>query len=489
MLPTTEMAAVQVIEQPKLPWPDSHLSHRLHEKVDNLQKIPYKPLGKRKTLTAVKRSQAMLSVPIVFSPDKIQFVMLSFEGPDHFAMAGGLSIRAQELCSSLATQGYDVHLYFIGDPMFAPTEQRGNWHLYRWCQWISSANPGGCYVAERLKVDDYGRSVPPAVVRDVIVPAAQKGSTTVVLAEEWQTIPAVFRLREALRENNLESRVMILWNANNLYGFEGVNWPRLNEACIITSVSRYMKHRMWLWGVNPVVIHNGIPSRLLEPVNEDIVQKLRQIFPNLLLAKVGRYDVDKRWLMAMKAVGEMKRQGMRPTLIARGGTEYHRFEVMREAEAQGLTWKELQLNPKAPPEEILHELDKCRDYDVLELCFFVDEAFLDPLYAGADAVLANSGHEPFGLVGLEVMACGGLAFVGSTGEDYAQTMVNSVVIETEDPLEIVESMRTLQADKELSQALRQEGRRTAACFTWDRIIIDLFQKIRFLSTSRGIELN
>jgi len=33
------------------------------------------------------------------------------------------------------------------------------------------------------------------------------------------------------------------------------------------------------------------------------------------------------------------------------------------------------------------------------------------LYAAADAVLANSGKEPFGLVGLEVMAAGGIAIL------------------------------------------------------------------------------
>jgi hypothetical protein len=37
----------------------------------------------------------------------------------------------------------------------------------------------------------------------------------------------------------------------------------------------------------------------------------------------------------------------------------------------------------------------------------------------ADAVFANSGHEPFGLVGLETMAAGGVACTGCSGEDYA----------------------------------------------------------------------
>ena len=119
----------------------------------------------------------------------------------------------------------------------------------------------------------------------------------------------------------------------------------------------------------------------------------------------------------------------------------------------------------------------------------LDEDFINVLYSGSDCILANSGHEPFGLVGLEVMACGGLAFVGATGEDYAQTLVNSAVVETEDPLEIVEYVQTLTNDKKLNQSLRTEGKRTAACYTWERICRDLFQKIRFLSASRGVILD
>lgn len=116
------------------------------------------------------------------------------------------------------------------------------------------------------------------------------------------------------------------------------------------------------------------------------------------------------------------------------------------------------------------------------------EEFINILYAGSDCVLANSGHEPFGLVGLEVMACGGLPFVGATGEDYAQTMVNSAVVETEDPLEIVEYLKTVQREPELVRELRQEGRRTAACYTWERIVGDLLQKIRFVGVARGIAI-
>lgn len=54
------------------------------------------------------------------------------------------------------------------------------------------------------------------------------------------------------------------------------------------------------------------------------------------------------------------------------------------------------------------------------------------LFRGADAVLANSAHEPFGLVGLEAMAVGGLACIGASGEDYAVDGRNALVLHRDD---------------------------------------------------------
>lgn len=52
-------------------------------------------------------------------------------------------------------------------------------------------------------------------------------------------------------------------------------------------------------------------------------------------------------------------------------------------------------------------------------------------------MLANSGHEPFGLVGLETVAAGGLACTGGTGEDYAVPGWNALVLQTGDPNEFL----------------------------------------------------
>lgn len=435
-----------------------------------------------------RRLQTMLNVNAAFGMNNVKFVLLSLEGPDLYALAGGLGVRAKELSSCLASLGFETHLYFMGDPNLPAVEHHGNLVIHRWCQWLSALNPGGVYMGEAEKINDLANSWPKSVIDDVVAPGVANGVSTVFLIEEWQTVGAAINLAKALTERGLDDRAVILWNANNLYGFDRVNFEELNKAAVITTVSRYMKHRMWLWGVNPVVIHNGIPVRMLEPPAIRVVNGLREVFPNLLIAKVGRYDVDKRWVMAVAAVGEMKRRGMKPKLIARGGTEGHREAVLEEARRQGLSWAEIRLPNRADSQQILQELAKHQDADVIELCFFVSEEFINALYSGSDCVLANSGHEPFGLVGLEVMANGGVAFVGATGEDYAQTLINSLVVETENPCEIVECVLTLRRCPQLVRSIRDHARLTAATYVWECIAQDLFQKIRFVAAARGVYL-
>ena len=95
---------------------------------------------------------------------------------------------------------------------------------------------------------------------------------------------------------------------------------------------------------------------------------------------------------------------------------------------------------------------------------------LQCLYRASEAVLANSGIEPFGLVGLEAMACGGLGFVGANGEDYATPGHDAISLQTGDPGELVARLLYLRQHPELAMRLRQEARRTAARFTWSRVI-------------------
>jgi hypothetical protein len=107
------------------------------------------------------------------------------------------------------------------------------------------------------------------------------------------------------------------------------------------------------------------------------------------------------------------------------------------------------------------------------------------MYRAADAVLANSGHEPFGLVGLEVMGAGGVAFTGSTGEDYAIPFENALVLDTDDPGEIVGYLAHLRDHPEDVEQIRRGARRAAETFLWDRVIDNLAAKLEYVARNQG----
>jgi glycosyltransferase involved in cell wall biosynthesis len=92
------------------------------------------------------------------------------------------------------------------------------------------------------------------------------------------------------------------------------------------------------------------------------------------------------------------------------------------------------------------------------------------LFRGCAAVLANSGHEPFGLVGLETMAAEGVACTGCSGEEYALPGQNALVLETTDPQEFVVLFRDLHANPAQERAIRRAGRLTAQRYAWPRIV-------------------
>ena len=420
--------------------------------------------------------------------NRVQFVILAMEGPDLYSLAGGLGVRVTELSRCLADMGYPTHLFFVGDPALPPIETSGNLTLHRWCQWLSVNYPKGVYDGEREKIRELENAWPQYVVREIVEPGARQGLFTVFLTEDWQTVQTTINLGILLREKGLQRVALTLWNANNSYGFSEINWKLLQENAVITAVSRYMKHLMWKYELNPIVIRNGIPKRTLLPVPRADIDALRVHYPGLLLTKVGRYSVDKRWIMAVEAVAELKRRGQRPRFIVRGGKENHREAVMQRAKQLGLQWQEISKPGDMSVAGILEALSRS-EADVYELCFHVPEDFIRVLYAGADCVLANSGHEPFGLVGLEVMACGGLVFVGSTGEDYASNLINCISIETSDPREIAVYVEALQAQRDLAAAIRYNGKINAEAYTWDKVAAELSLKINFLAFQRGLRLN
>lgn len=424
------------------------------------------------------------------SPHTVEFVILSLEGPDLYSLVGGLGVRVTELASTLAELGFRTRLYFLGDPQKAYYEEQINGLLsyHRWAQWLSAQFPDGVYHGEDAKINDLTGSIPEHIVEQVVAPAAARGRTVIVLAEEWHTTGAVISLSKAVLRAGLQERCLILWNANNIFGFEAIDWQSLRQSCAITTVSRYMKQLMAERGIHPLVVPNGIPARWLEGVDQDSQFALRKALPGLVLAKVGRYHPDKRWLMAMEAVGILKRLGRKPKLIVRGSNDPYRVAILEKAFEQGLVWSEIRLTHPSF-RQILAELRRHREADVLELNFFVPEDFLRITYAASDAVLANSGHEPFGLVGLEVMACAGVAVTGSSGEDYGHSFVNCLRIDSDDAREIVVCLQDLLDHPDTAADIRSRAQLTSSLFLWDLVTQELFRKIEFVAQLRGVRMH
>lgn len=393
-----------------------------------------------------------------------KFILLAFEGPDLYSRVGGLATRVNGLAPALAERGYSTTLAFVGDPVAPAEETWQGVHLERLAQAVSARHPRHCYDGEEEKIAVLAQSWPRQVIRDVLVPARQQGGHVIVLAEDWQTVPAIIALSDLAYAHGLRDVMTVVWNANNPFGFDRVDWPRLDFIANLTTVSRWMKHVMWERGVNPTVIPNGLASEAFRAVSPQRSIALRAcLAADMLWIKIGRYDADKRWEMAIRALAFARAQGINARLLARGGHEPYRDSLIALARHLDLSWEVVSFDANWP--NTLSEISSA----VIEVDNFLPIEEVQLLYQAADAVLANSGREPFGLVGLEVMAAGGLAVIGSTGEDYGRAYGNAVVCETDDPREVVHHLKTIAATGH-DPRIRREGQRTAENYRWSTLM-------------------
>lgn len=393
----------------------------------------------------------------------VRYLLLAFEGPDLYSRIGGLATRVNGLAPALAGLGCETDLVFVGDPEAAPEE---TWHgvrLHRVLQDISARYPRDAYHGEEEKVAALTDRFPGWVIERVLYPARSRDEHVVVIAEDWQTAPALIALSDAAWQAGLRETLTLVWNANNPFGFDRIDWPRLNFIANLTTVSRWMKHVMWELGVNPVVIPNGLPDDAFQVTAASRVSALRSALGDgPIWVKVGRFDIDKRWEMAIRAL-DGARHGSPTRLLIRGGREPYRETLRDLARRLDLSWDRVPYDatwpqPLAGTQSAIVEIEN-----------FLPSEEVRVLYQAADAVLANSGREPFGLVGLEVMAASGLGVIGTTGEDYGRAYINAIVVETDDPLEVVHHLSAVQ-NSDRADFIRAEGRRTAERYRWTAIL-------------------
>jgi glycosyltransferase involved in cell wall biosynthesis len=424
----------------------------------------------------------------MLTPQTLDVVMVSFEGPDQYSQAGGLGVRARELCRATAALGFPTTLVFVGDPAKPAQETVDGVRLVRWAQDVSQRHPAGVYQGEAEKLALVNASLPLHLVDRVVAPAAAQGRVTALLFEEWHTAQACILTSDLLHARGLRDRCVILWNANNVFGFEHVEWGRLAFVSTLTTVSRYMKHLMWQHHVDPMVVSNGIPESALAPVDETAVRSIREAAGTPCLAfKIGRFSADKRWLQAVDGVARAREQGLPARLLMRGGIEPYGGEVLARARRLGLdvaAWQK----PVRDAAGVAEALGATEGAAVVDLQTFLPDAVVPQIYAASTAVLANSGHEPFGLVGLEAMAAGGVAVVGATGEEYARSYANAVVVESEDGAEVAAVLRGLVERPELARRLRTAAHADAAEFTWPLVLDGLLERLRYICEHQGVRL-
>ena len=397
-------------------------------------------------------------------------ILVAFEGPDRYSFVGGLATRMIDLADALVDRGHQVRHIFVGDPKLPAVEERssGSLILERWSQWISTYHPKDVYDGEDGKWRDFSRTAPPHLA-DLVRAAAASGRRAVVLFEDWQTADAAIATAAILGARG-QRDAALLWNANNTYGFGRIDFTLLRRAASITTVSRFMRAEMAAIDVAAAVLPNGIAERWLKPLPPVDARTLRHAFGERpTFVKVARFDPDKRWLWAIDAIAVMRDAGTWPRLLMRGSRAAYADIVGSRIRAQGLRIERIALSPESSVRDLADAVART-EAEVCFLDYFVPERSLRAMYQAADGVLANSEKEPFGLVGLEVMASGGIAYVGRTGEDYAVPLGNSVVMQSDDPRELLATHRSLGARPEIVRAIRADGRATAKRFAWPRIL-------------------
>lgn len=424
----------------------------------------------------------------MLTPESLDVVMVSFEGPDRYSQAGGLGVRARELCRATAALGHRTTLVFAGDPERPAEETVDGVRLVRWAQDVSRRFPAGVYQGEEEKLAVLNASLPMHLADAVVAPAVKAGRAVVLLFEEWHTAQCCILTSDLLHARRLRDRCVLLWNANNLFGFDGIDWGRLAYVATLTTVSRYMKHAMWEHGVDPLVIYNGIPESALAPVDAGAVRLIADAAGTPCLAfKIGRFSPDKRWHQAVSAIAELRDVGLPARLLMRGGIEPFGGEVLSHARSLGLEVAAWQ-RPVHSAADVAAALRSTEGAAVVDLQAFLPDEVVPQIYAAATAVLANSGHEPFGLVGLEAMAAGAVALVGATGEEYARSYANAIVVESDDGAEVASALRGLVERPELAQRLRRAARGDAGEFTWPLILDGFFERLRYVAEHQGVRL-
>src|SRR5438105_14497518 len=68
------------------------------------------------------------------TPETLEFVLVSFEGPDPYSLAGGLGVRVGEFSRAAAPVPFATAPAFVGHPDLPASEERDGVRVRRRCE-------------------------------------------------------------------------------------------------------------------------------------------------------------------------------------------------------------------------------------------------------------------------------------------------------------------------------------------------------------------
>lgn len=210
------------------------------------------------------------------------------------------------------------------------------------------------------------------------------------------------------------------------------------------------------YGMDSVVIHNGVDAGRFPPIAQERSAALRQEYGldgRFVFLAVGGIEPRKGSTFLLQAMGRLKRENAQsPALVVVGGHSFQDYQAYRKEALDQLPALGLELGR-----------------DVI-LAGTVDGGRLHEWYRTADALAFPSVKEGWGLAVLEAMSAD-LPVVASdipVFREYLEHRKTALLTAVGDPESLAGGMQDMMVDPSLRRSLIAAGRELLPSYTWRR---------------------
>ncbi len=197
--------------------------------------------------------------------------------------------------------------------------------------------------------------------------------------------------------------------------------------------------------------HLGVPKDKIKVISNGVAKPFEQQTSKQIGAIRTKYDLNQPYLLFVGT--HEPRKNLQTLLtswqIAQDTLREHSLVVAGDA-GRVFTNKGFNKTPKRT-----------------RLLGYIPDPDLPALYAGANMVIVPSIYEGFGLTALEAMACGTPVIASNTASFPEVTGEAALLVNPNNPKEIVNAMYKIAEDRSFANSLRARGLQRAAQFSWD----------------------